>query len=291
MQALIRHTALALTLAASASSWAESLKVEVFNPGEQSIFPVSSEIVLGPTEALLIDAQFQRNDAQALVERLRASGRRLSAVYISHSDPDNYFGLDVITQAFPGVKVLASPETVSAIKASMDGKKAYWSPILKEQAPRHLVLPEVLAGDTLSVDGEEVKIVGLDGPDPANSFVWIPSARTVAGGVQVFGQMHLWIADSQTPASRQRWQQTLARIQALQPDTVVPGHYLKPAPLTLESVRFTADYLKQFEQQMAQVHSSAALSRAMRQRYSGLGGESSLDLSAKVIMGDLKWPQ
>ena len=247
--------------------------------------------MLGPTEALLIDAQFQRNDAQALVERLRASGRRLSAVYISHSDPDNYFGLDVITQAFPGVKVLASPETVSAIKASMDGKKAYWSPILKEQAPRHLVLPEVLAGDTLSVDGEEVKIVGLDGPDPANSFVWIPSARTVAGGVQVFGQMHLWIADSQTPASRQRWQQTLARIQALQPDTVVPGHYLKPAPLTLESVRFTADYLKQFEQQMAQVHSSAALSRAMRQRYSGLGGESSLDLSAKVIMGDLKWPQ
>ncbi|MBV8619975.1 MAG: MBL fold metallo-hydrolase [Curvibacter sp.] len=291
MQRLIRHTAAALGLAATASAWAAPLNVEVYNPGGKSVFPVSSEIVLGPTEAVLIDAQFQRNDAQALVERLRASGRQLKAVYISHGDPDYYFGLDVIRDAFPGVRVVASASTVAEIKASMEGKKAYWGPILKDNAPQRLVLPEVLEGDRLKVDGETLEVVGLEGPDPAHTFVWIPSARTVAGGVVVFGQMHVWVADTQTPASRQLWQQTLSRIEALKPETVIPGHYLAPAPMTLDSVRFTSDYLRQFEQQMARTRTSGELSQAMKQQYPGLGAEPVLELSAKVIKGDIPWPQ
>lgn len=50
---------------------ANTLTLEVYNPGEKSVFPVSSEIVSGPHEVALIDAQFQRNDAQELVKRLR----------------------------------------------------------------------------------------------------------------------------------------------------------------------------------------------------------------------------
>jgi len=42
----------------------DALHLEVYNPGAKSVFPVSSEIVSGPHEAILIDAQFQRDDAQ-----------------------------------------------------------------------------------------------------------------------------------------------------------------------------------------------------------------------------------
>jgi 16S rRNA (cytosine967-C5)-methyltransferase len=75
-------------------------------------------------DAILIDAQFQRNDAEQLVQQIKQSGKKLSTVYVSHSDPDYYFGLDVIQAAFPNAKIVATPQTVAAIKSNMEGKKS-----------------------------------------------------------------------------------------------------------------------------------------------------------------------
>lgn len=80
---------------------AEPLRLEVYNPGEKAIFAVSSELLVGQREAMLIDAQFSRADAEQLVKRIQASGKTLSTIYISHGDPDFYFGLDVLKAAFP----------------------------------------------------------------------------------------------------------------------------------------------------------------------------------------------
>ncbi|WP_063654157.1 hypothetical protein [Candidatus Arsenophonus triatominarum] len=44
----------------SALVQATNLKMSVYNPGEKSIFPVSSEIISGDHQAILIDAQFQK---------------------------------------------------------------------------------------------------------------------------------------------------------------------------------------------------------------------------------------
>lgn len=99
---------LPLTLATTAffatSVMATELTLDIYNPGDASVFPVSSEIIYGDKDAVLIDAQFQKNDAQALVDKIKASGKNLTYIYISHSDPDFYFGLDVITEAFPNAK-------------------------------------------------------------------------------------------------------------------------------------------------------------------------------------------
>jgi glyoxylase-like metal-dependent hydrolase (beta-lactamase superfamily II) len=279
---------------ARAAGPAAPLHIEVYNPGEKSLFPVSSEIVTGKTGAILIDAQFQRNDADALVQRIKAIGKPLKLVYISHSDPDYYFGLDTIRAAFPDVRIVATPQTVDAIRANKDGKLAYWGPILKDNAPRALIVPEPLHGNTVTLDGQTLRIVGLDGPTPDRTVVSIPSAHAVIGGIPVAANIHVWIADTQTPASRANWLKMLDRIAALRPQRVVPGHYLPnpdgSAPDTLASVRFTRDYLKAFEVEAARAPNSAALIAAMKARYPGLADESSLELSAKVIKGEMQWP-
>lgn len=267
------------------------LQVEVYNPGEKSTFAVSSEIISGKTDAILIDAQFQRNDAQALVQKIRDSGKKLTTIYISHSDPDYYFGLDVLKAAFPDAKILATPATVAHIRASMQGKLAYWGPILKDNAPGSLVLPQALKGNSLTLEGKKLDIIGLRAPTPDRSFVWIPSIKTVVGGVVVMGNIHVWIADTQTPASRKHWLKTLDQIEALKPVTVVPGHFAAGAPQTLESVRFTRDYLKAFEVEAAKAKTAAELITAMKARYPKLSEESSLEMSAKVVKGEMKWPQ
>ncbi|CNG49995.1 MBL fold metallo-hydrolase [Yersinia enterocolitica] len=277
--------------AVSIAHAAEQLKMEVYNPGEKSIFPVSSEIISGKTEVALIDAQFQRNDAEALVKKIKQSGKKLTTIYISQADPDFYFGLDVITKAFPQAKVIATPQTIEEIKATKEGKMAYWGPILKENAPTQVIVPQELQGKSFTVDGQEISVEGLDGPSPEKTFVWIPSLKAVVGGVAVSGNIHLWVADTQTPESRQNWLTTLEKIKALKPITVVPGHYLDNAPQTLESVTFTQNYLTTLNAEIPKAKDSAELITAMKKHYPDLKDESSLELSAKVLKNEMKWPQ
>ena len=246
---------------------AAKLDVQVYNPGEKGIFAVSSEIISGDKEVVLIDAQFSIADANKLVEKIKATGKKLTTIYISHSDPDYYFGLEAIHKAFPQVRIVATPQTVAAIKASKDGKLAFWGPILKENAPQHVITPEVLQGNTLSVDGQKIEIKGLQGSSPERSYVWIPSIKAVVGGVVVMANDHVWVADTQTETSRQHWLQTLADIEALKPAMVVPGHYRLDKdgsqPFTIKSVRFTRDYLQVFDKEAKSSKNSAELIAAI----------------------------
>lgn len=273
----------------AANTWAADLALEVYNPGATAVFPVTSVLVSGEKEVVLVDAQFGKSQAEQVVQKIRASGKQLTTIYISHGDPDYYFGLETLTAAFPDAKVLASAPTVEHIKHTMDGKLKYWGPILKGDAPSKVIVPQVLKGDSLTLEGKRLQIIGLDGPQPDRSFVWIPSIKAVVGGVVVAENIHVWMADTQTPQSHKDWLATLEGIEKLQPNTVIPGHYLGDSARSLAPVKFTAEYIKAFDEETAKAKDSAALIAAMKQRYPDLGEDSSLELSAKVAKGEMKW--
>ncbi|RMX02585.1 MBL fold metallo-hydrolase [Corticibacter populi] len=266
------------------------LHIEVFNPGEEAIFAVSSVLVSGESDALLIDAQFSAAEARKLAERVAASGKTLRTIYISHGDPDYYFGLDTLRQAFPQAAIVATPQTIAHIQATKDEKLKVWGPQLGSNAPQAIVVPQPLQGDTLTLEGQELKIVGLAGPAPDRSVVWIPSIQTVAGGIPVQAGLHVWMADTQTPQSHADWLAMLETIEALQPRVVVPGHFAPGARLDLSAVAFTADYIRAFDEEAAKARDADALIAAMEKRYPGLEGEGGLVLSAKVAKGEMVWP-
>ncbi|MEX9912260.1 MBL fold metallo-hydrolase [Providencia huaxiensis] len=270
---------------------AETLTLDVYNPGNNSVFPVSSEIISGSSEVVLIDAQFQKNDAQQLVDKIKKLNKKLTTIYISHSDPDYYFGLDTLTNAFPEAKVIATANTVEAIKATKDGKLAYWGGVLKDEAPAHVIVPEVIKGDYFTVDGEKLEIKGLDGVSPDRTYVWVPSLKAVVGGVIVSDNIHVWVADTQTEESRKNWLQTLKDIKALNPATVVPGHFTGASKLDVTTVSFTQKYLQDFESAYKTSRNSDELIQKVAAKYPQLDDKSSLELSAKVIKGEMKWPQ
>lgn len=269
---------------------AQPLHTQVYNPGEQGIFQVSSVLVTGQRDAVLIDAQFSTVDAAKLVELIKSSGKRLTTIYISHGDPDFYFGLETLKAAFPEAEIVATPQTVAYIRKTYEGKLAHWSKPLGAGAPKSVIVPEPLQGDRIELEGQTLQIVGLDGPTPNRTFVWIPSIKTVAGGVPVFAGQHVWMADTQTPQSHADWLATLDRIVALQPQTVIPGHFAPGAPQTVADVRFTADYIRAYDEEAAKAKNSAELIAAMEKRYPNLLGTASLQLSAKVSMGEMQWP-
>lgn len=274
---------------AGASQAAQPLKLDVYNPGEEAIFPVSSVLVTGEKDAVLVDAQFSKTQAEQIVEKIRKSGKNLTTIYISHGDPDYYFGLQTITSAYPKAKVVASAQTVAHINETKDAKLAYWGPKLGAAAPGKVIVPEVMQGTELKLEDQKLQVIGLDGPQPDRSFVWIPSIKAVVGGVVLSSNIHVWMADTQSAKSHQDWLATLATIEKLKPATIVPGHFLPGDQTALQSPTFTAGYIKTFDAETAKAKDSAALIAAMKAHYPKLADDSSLVLSAKVAKGEMKW--
>ena len=279
----------ALGFAAQAAAAPAPLTLDVYNPGAAAIFPVSSVLVSGDKDAILIDAQFGKAQAQHVVDKIRASGKHLTTIYISHGDPDYYFGLQTLTDAFPDTTVLASAPTVEHINKTKDAKLAFWGPQMGVDAPVKLIVPQVLNGNSLQLEGRDLEVIGLNGKQPDRSFVWIPSLKAVVGGVVVADNIHVWMADTQTPQSHKQWLSTLKRIDSLQPGVVVPGHYLGENDRSIDAVHFTRDYIKAFDEETLKAKDSAELIAAMKKRYPDLAEESSLELSAKVAKGEMKW--
>ncbi|NMY73505.1 MBL fold metallo-hydrolase [Pseudomonas sp. WS 5071] len=279
----------ALGFAAQAAAAPAPLTLDVYNPGAAAIFPVSSVLVSGDKDAILIDAQFGKAQAQHVVDKIRASGKHLTTIYISHGDPDYYFGLQTLTDAFPDATVLASAPTVEHINKTKDAKLAFWGPQMGVDAPVKLIVPQVLNGNSLQLEGRDLEVIGLNGKQPDRSFVWIPSLKAVVGGVVVADNIHVWMADTQTPQSHKQWLSTLKRIDSLQPGVVVPGHYLGENDRSIDAVHFTRDYIKAFDEETLKAKDSAELIAAMKKRYPDLAEESSLELSAKVAKGEMKW--
>lgn len=276
-----------LAVAGLAQAAAPALSLQVYNPGEAAVFPVSSTLISGQRDAVLVDAQFSSTQAAELVQLVKASGKRLTTLYISHGDPDFYFGAATLKQAFPDLKIVATASTIAHIRATQAAKLAYWGPILKDGAPRALIVPEPLNGTSLTLEGQELRVIGLD---PERTSLWIPSLKAIVGGVLVDAGEHVWTADTQTAQSRQDWLAMLTRIEALQPEVLVPGHYLGDVPHTLAALQFTRDYLHTLEAELPKAKDAAALIAAMQRHYPGLPGQASLELSAKVLKGELQWP-
>ncbi|MGG5827554.1 Vmh family MBL fold metallo-hydrolase [Aeromonas salmonicida] len=282
---LIRNLTLATTLL-SGAVLAGPLTVTVYNPGEKAIFPVSSSLVAGDKEAILIDAQFDVKNGQALVDMIKKSGKQLTTVYISAGDPDFYFGLEPILAAFPGVKVLADQHVVDHINKTKDDKLTYWGPILGAGAPKALTVPEVMTASYLTLEGEKIEIKEMNTP---TAYLWAPSIKTALGGVPVYSGVHVWMADSQTKEARAHWVKTLNELLAMKPERVVPGHFLGTAPKGTEAVTFTRDYVQRFEQELAKSKNSGELIEGLKKAFPSLPVDDGLAIGAKVNTGEMKW--
>jgi len=258
--------------------------------GENGFFraPV---LLSGPSEAVLIDGGFTFPDGRAVAEAIKATGRKLTTIYVSQADPDYYFSLKPIVEAFPSAKVVAASETVAAIKATVEKKLAVWGPQLKENGPRTLaeiVIPVAFDGPSLSLDGETIEIIPARGLANRRS-LFVPSLNAVIGGVMLFGGVHVWTADTATKEQRAAWIAHLEAIAALGPAVVVPGHMVPGFATDLSSVEQTKAYLEAFEKELARAQDAAALKAAMEARFPGLGMGIALDIGSKVATGELKW--
>lgn len=282
----IKSFTLALTaLVATSTSFAQDLKIQNFLAKPEH-FGVTSTLIEGDKEVLLVNAQFSKSEALRIAADILDSGKTLKTIFVSYGDPDFYFGLDVFKQYFPNVQIIATPETVKHIQDTQALKVAYWGPKMGANAPSQIIVPQAYRAKTLKFENENIEIKGKN----ELTYLWIPSAKVVVGGIPVSSGIHLWMADTPTTKDRNEVVQALESIKSLKPNVVVPAHMKAGAAEGLDAVNFSIDYLKQYENAAKVTKTSTDLIQMMQKEYPTLSESSSLELGAKVVKGEMQWP-
>ncbi|WP_205325138.1 MBL fold metallo-hydrolase [Glycomyces sp. YM15] len=246
----------------------------------------TATLVTGEHEALLVDAGFTRADGHRLAAAVLDSGKTLTTVYISHGDPDFYFGAEVLADAFPGARFVATAPVIEHIEHSYEGKLKAWA-ASGANLPTRLVDFEVLDGD-LVLEGHRLELKGGVAGLADRHYLWEAEQRAVVGGVLVFSGQHVWTADTDE-AARAVWRDLLDEIEALEPELVVPGHRAPGAAANVEAVRYTRDYLNAFEEVLKEQPDGAAVTAELVRRYPDARLLVAAQIGGKVAKGEMAW--
>lgn len=263
-----------------------TLTIETYVP-ENAIFPIASTLIYGDKDAILVNGQFQASKARELIERIRATGRQLTTIFVSHSDPDYYFALNTLRDAFPNARIVATPQTAWLIEATKNDKLAFWKEQLGADAPAELITPDAFTGN-LEIEGDVIEVHQAS-DDPAHIFLWIPSLKTVLGGVSVFAGAHPWLADTTDLAAADQWIARLEEMAALAPEKVIGGHIIGAYSDTPEVVSSLTGYLRDWRAAAEGASSSSEIIDPMVAKYPDLPARDFLDMGAKAFVGEIPW--
>ncbi len=198
---------------------------------------------------VLIDALMLRSDARALATVLKATGKPLRGVIITHGHADHFGGLSVLRAEFPGVPVIATQATATGMREVHDQGLLPngWLRAFGSEYDTALVAPDriVASGDTLSLAGLTMVIRDYGPVESANnSVVWVPQLNALfTGDATVHGaSFYVGAGSARHPLA------ALPRILADHPGevTAYAGHY---GPRLLEHT--IADNLRQVQQMLA----------------------------------------
>jgi hypothetical protein len=176
---------------------------------------------------------------------------------------------------------------IEHIGAAYEGKLKAWEPVGVNRPTRLVELTE-LTGD-ITFEGNVFHLKGGHPTLPDRHYLWQPEQRAIVGGVLLFQNEHVWVADTANPADRAAWIELLDEMTALEPAFAVPGHRRPTDTLDASPIDYTRDYLTGFEAELAAAGKSEALVNAMTGRYPAAGMLIAIQLGAKVATGEMTW--
>ena len=149
--------------------------------------------------------------------------------------------------------IFVGPVTVASMQDQIkpDFVRSFWEVRFPGQIPSEFVLPEVLQGDSLSLEGEELRVVHLGRTDTANTTaLHVPSIGLVVSGDAVYNNTHPYLAECDENA-RGEWLSALDKIEALHPQAVVAGHGVLNPDSSPRHIEETRRYLQDFNAAVA----------------------------------------
>ena len=219
-------------------------------PGKEELMWVanSSTLIYGERDAVLVDTFLTIDQSQALLNWVVASGKNLTAIYLTHGHGDHVFGVGSLLERFPHAKAVATPEVVAAMReqVSPTSLENFWRKLFPGQIAEHLPVADPLPDNELELEGHKLIAVNTGRTDTAQSTcLHVPSVGLLVGGDVVYNGIHPYLAET-TTESRREWIAALDRLEALNPRAVIAGHKIPENRDEPRIIAETRQYLRDF---------------------------------------------
>ena len=217
-----------------------NLEFEMF-VAEPRALASNAVLIQGRDAAVLVDNCLILSDAEKLVRMIRASGRELASILVTHAHPDHYFGLPALQEAFPSAKILARPAVIDGMR-EYRAKIVHWQEMYRGELPRTIPLPQPLVGDSLDLEGHTIQCIDLFMVETVHATAfYLPAQKAFIAGDLVYAQAQHYMSDVNDPDS---WIEALEKVRRLGPiERLFPGHGPAGGGELIEaSIRWMRDY-------------------------------------------------
>jgi glyoxylase-like metal-dependent hydrolase (beta-lactamase superfamily II) len=208
--------------------------------------PLSSTLIYGATEVVLTDPPITTSQAERVADQVTATGRELTAIYVTHGHGDHWFGTAVLLRRFPSATVYATDGVIAQMRrASPDGwPSPLFAALFPGQIPETPVVARPVPEGGILVDGEMLKAIEVGHSDTDDSTVLhVPSIDLVVAGDVIYNNVHQFLAES-AGGGLQAWLRAVDEVEALRPRHVVAGHKDDRRPDDPRIVTETRAYLQ-----------------------------------------------
>jgi glyoxylase-like metal-dependent hydrolase (beta-lactamase superfamily II) len=246
----------------------------------------SATLILGESEAVLVDTYATIDQNDRLIEWVRGHGKRLAAVYLTHGHGDHAFGVAQLCAAFPEARILAMPGTVAELEtqARPEWRDGFWGKLFPGRIPQ-VELPDVLETGAFTVEGHEFVVIEAGDTDTTGTTsLWVPDLRLIVAGDVVYSQTYPYLAET-TAATRLNWIAALRRLEQLDARHVVSGHKQPSGDDSAADIEATIRYLEDIEEADARTATAIEFYEWMLAKQPGRANVGSLWGAAKLLKG------
>jgi glyoxylase-like metal-dependent hydrolase (beta-lactamase superfamily II) len=232
--------------------------------------PISSTLISGERDAVLVDTPITVEQARALVNWVVARGKNLTTIYATHGHGDHFFGTGAVLERFPGARFVARPEVIEVMRqqASPESLETFWNPRFPGQIASQLAIAEELTGNVIDLEGHDLVSVPLGFTDTASSTcLHVPSIGLIVAGDAAYNGDHLHLSESPDQQKRQEWIAALDKMESLKPRAVIAGHKRVGNDDSPRIIGETRKYIRDFERLAKQTTTARELYDEMVKLY------------------------
>ena len=211
--------------------------------------PISSTLISGERDAVLVDTAITVDQNQKLVDWIVHSGKNLTAIYATHGHGDHFFGVNTIQKKFPKARFVATSEVIAVMRkqASVPVVESYWKPRFPGQIDSTLLIADELKDRVLELEGKQLISVPLGHTDTdSTTCLHVPSIGLAVCGDALYNDVHLHLGESNAE-TRNDWIAALDKVESLTPVAVIAGHKRSGAPDTPNNIEETRKYIRDFD--------------------------------------------